>query len=186
MKKEETKKSTKKVTKTAKTTKKAPAVEKDEATFNQEKALMVTFVILAILVVILLVVAVTKNNTIKATEDSHITIPVLQEDTESSIRIDLTEYKTNEDSEYMFIVSNYRENQMIKKNLEYDIEVINEYDVDLELYKNDDTKNLLQHDDEVEDNKLFKDKKQEDVYKLIIKRNDKIKDGSEVIIKIES
>lgn len=187
MKSKENKKVPKRQSRTTKTEVNEKTVVKDEVTSNQEKALLVTFIILAVLVVLLFIVVIRQNKTVKITEDSHITIPVLQEETESSIKIDLTEFENNEDTEYVFIVSNYRGDKKIKKSLEYDLEIVNEYDIDLELYKNEGTTNLLQYErDEVEDNKLFKNRKQEDIYKLIIKGNNKAQDKAEIIIKVES
>ena len=75
---------------------------------------------------------------------------------------------------------------MIKENLEYDIEITNESNIDIELYKNNSKKNLIKEDLEVEDNKLSKKEKQEDVYRLVIKRNDKITDNSVIRIEIDS
>ena len=204
MEKEETKKKTVKKETTKTTTKKQTTVKKEtkpvkketkkqeikeeiaKASINQEKALAITFIILAVLVVILLVVAITQKEVTETKKESHITIPVLQEGTESSITINLKDFEKTEDDEYVFIVSNFREEEMIKENLEYDIEITNESNIDIELYKNNGKKNLIKEDLEVEDNKLSKKEKQEDVYRLVIKRNDKITDNSVIRIEIYS
>lgn len=155
-------------------------------TINQEKVLAITFVLLAILVIILLIVALKQKNERKARNESHITVPVLEENTTSNISINLKEFKEENTNEYVFIVSNYRQDKINKKELEYDINITNSDNIDIKLYKNDDTTNILDEDLEVEDNILVKNKKQEDIYKLVITKNDKIKDSSVINIEIDS
>lgn len=153
---------------------------------NQEKVLAMIFVALAILVIILLIVALKQKNERKARNESHITVPVLEENTTSNISINLKEFKEENTNEYVFIVSNYRQDKINKKELEYDINITNSDNIDIKLYKNDDTTNILDEDLEVEDNILVKNKKQEDIYKLVITKNDKIKDSSVINIEIDS
>lgn len=153
---------------------------------NQEKVLAITFVLLAMLVIILLIVALKQKNERKARNESHITVPVLEENTTSNISINLKEFKEENTNEYVFIVSNYRQDKINKKELEYDINITNSDNIDIKLYKNDDTTNILDEDLEVEDNILVKNKKQEDIYKLVITKNDKIKDSSVINIEIDS
>ena len=155
-------------------------------TINQEKVLAIIFVALAILVIILLIVALKQKNERKARNESHITVPVLEENTTSNISINLKEFKEENTNEYIFIVSNYRQDKINKKELEYDINITNSDNIDIKLYKNDDTTNILDEDLEVEDNILVKNKKQEDIYKLVITKNDKIKDSSVINIEIDS
>lgn len=155
-------------------------------TINQEKVLAITFVLLAMLVIILLIVALKQKNERKARNESHITVPVLEENTTSNISINLKEFKEENTNEYVFIVSNYRQDIINKKELEYDINITNSDNIDIKLYKNDDTTNILDEDLEVEDNILVKNKKQEDIYKLVITKNDKIKDSSVINIEIDS
>ena len=165
------------------TTKKENQVEK-KLVLNQEKALAVTLVVLAILVVILLVIALVQKNKSKDLEKSSITIPVLEENVESRIAINLSEL--SETKEYVFIVSNYKDNDINKKSIEYDVEITNNDNVRIEIYKNGKMRNALDDDYEVEDNKLAKNKKQEDVYKLVIKDTKNIKNDSQLVIEIDS
>ena len=178
-----TKKTTKKVVAKKATTKKENQVEK-KLVLNQEKALAVTLVVLAILVVILLVIALVQKNKSKDLEKSSITIPVLEENVESRIAINLSEL--SETKEYVFIVSNYKDNDINKKSIEYDVEITNNDNVRIEIYKNGKMRNALDDDYEVEDNKLAKNKKQEDVYKLVIKDTKNIKNDSQLVIEIDS
>ena len=178
-----TKKTTKKVVAKKETTKKETQVEK-KLVLNQEKALAVTLVVLAILVVILLVIALVQKNRSKDLEKSSITIPVLEENVESRIAINLSELP--ESQEYVFIVSNYKDKEINKRTLEYDVEITNNDNVRIEIYKNGKKRNVLNDDYEVEDNKLTKNKKQEDVYKLVIKDTKNIKKDSQLVIEIDS
>ena len=82
---------------------------------NQEKVLAIAFVVLAILVIVLLIIALKQKNERKAKYESHITIPVLEENTKSNISINLKEFKEENTNEYIFIVSNYREDKINKK-----------------------------------------------------------------------
>lgn len=167
-------------------TKKEIKKVEDKSSAYQERALTITFILLSILVIILLVVALVKKNQNEVKEESHITIPVLQENTTSTISISLKEYNESEETEYVFVVSNFREDKILETALDYDINITNNDDIKIELYKNGGTKNLLEEDLEIEDNKLKKDKKQEDVYRLVIERTDAITDSSEIKIEIES
>ena len=187
-------KETKKTPTKKPTTKKAP-VKKETITkepktvekklkLNQEKALALTMVILAILVVFLLIIALVQKNSNKDKEQSHITIPVLEENVESRIAINLSELSGS--NEYVFIVSNYKDKEVNKKVIEYDVEITNNDNVRIELYKNNKKQTILDNDYEVEDNKLSKSKKQEDVYKLVIKDTKNIKEDSQIVIEIDS
>ena len=181
--KKETKKPTKKVVAKKEPIKKETQVEK-KLVLNQEKALALTLVVLAVLVVILLIIALVQKNRNKDIEKSSITIPVLEENVESRIAINLSEL--SETKEYVFIVSNYKDKNINKKNLEYDVEITNNDNIRVEIYKNGKIKNALDDDCEVEDNKLTKNKKQEDVYKLVIKDTKNIKKDSQLVIEIDS
>lgn len=178
-----TKKPTKKVVAKKEVDKKETQVEK-KLVLNQEKALAVTLIVLAVLVVILLVIALVQKNKSKDIEKSSITIPVLEENVESRIAINLSELP--ESQEYVFIVSNYKDKKINKRTLEYDVEITNNDNVRIEIYKNGKKRNVLSDDYEVEDNKLAKNKKQEDVYKLVIKDTKNIKANSELVIEIDS
>lgn len=153
---------------------------------NQEKVLAIVFVALSILVIILLIIALKQKNARQVKDESHITIPVLEENTKSNISINLKEFKEEDTNEYVFIVSNYREDKINKNELEYDLKITNSDNVEIKLYKNENTTNLIEKELEVEDNTLIKNKKQEDVYKLVITKNDKIKDTSVINIEIDS
>ena len=153
---------------------------------NQENVLAIVFVALSILVIILLIIALKQKNARQVKDESHITIPVLEENTKSNISINLKEFKEEDTNEYVFIVSNYREDKINKNELEYDLKITNSDNVEIKLYKNENTNNLIEKELEVEDNTLIKNKKQEDVYKLVITKNDKIKDTSVINIEIDS
>ena len=178
------KKTTKKVVEKKAVAKKETKEVEKKLVLNQEKALALTLVILAVLVVILLVIALVQKNKSKDIEKSSITIPVLEENVESRIAINLSELPDSQ--EYVFIVSNYKDKKINKRTLEYDVEITNNDNVRIEIYKNGKKKNVLNDDYEVEDNKLTKNKKQEDVYKLVIKDTKNIRDNSELVIEIDS
>ncbi len=180
--KNETKKSTKRIPK--KVVAKKEVEETKKVTIDQEKALAVTLIILAIIVVILLVIALVQKSSNKTKEQSHITIPVLEENVESRISINLSEL--SESNEYVFIVSNYKDKDINKKVIDYDIEITNNDNVRVEIYKNDIKNTVIDNDYEVEGNKLTKNKKQEDVYKLVITDTKNIKENSELIVEIDS
>lgn len=153
---------------------------------KQEKLLLATFVGLIILVIILGVVAInmdnlTKNNT------SNIIIPILEANSENEISVEIDDMTKGDTKEYIFSVSNYKDNKMLKQNVTYSVDVIPTENVSIKLFKNGSTDNLLTKDDLlIENNNLKKSTKTEDIYKVVIKAESNPSKEEKITIKINS
>ena len=74
---------------------------------KQDKALLTTMAGLVVLVAVLAVVALNlKNN--EQNEKANIVIPVLEENTQNEISVDMSEMKKGDTKEYIFKVTNYK------------------------------------------------------------------------------
>ncbi len=135
--------------------------------------LLFTFVILLLLVITLSIVALTKKNEAK-NKDVDITIPVTEKtiDDDISISIDISNLKENAIKEYKMKLTNYHNKEINEKKLSYSInfDVANEEGVVIKLYKDKDTKELLNNSKELKNLSMKKNKKQETIYTVIIKK----------------
>lgn len=130
-----------------------------------------------------LVYAIThKDNTPQA----NIVIPVLDKNTSSSITLTMSEFK--KDSVYIFKVNNYRNNDINKEKIKYTIEVLNEDETNISIFKNDSEEDLAQPGSsfKIEENKLKAKEKQTDLYQVKLKNKKNVNKNSQVTISIES
>lgn len=153
---------------------------------NQDKALLSTFVILAILVIILIVIALNMKNIVNE-EKVNITIPVLEVNSQNEISIDISEMKVGEIKNYNFKIANYKDSNVNNEEISYDISIIASENVTIELYKNDSNKNIIKDNNLIiENNKLPKDKKKEENYRLAIKAKKQVLNNENITLKINS
>lgn len=161
-------------------------VKKKKKMSKQEKALAITFVLLLILVVILSGIVIYMKNDIRNTK-ANIVIPILESETESELSVDVTQLKKGVDKEYIFKVSNYKNNNVNEEKIRYNIEIDKPDSVFVELYKDEEKNNLLVNDTLViTDNELPAKSKKEDVYRLVIKVNLTVENNEKITIKINS
>lgn len=152
---------------------------------KQDKALLGTLALLIVLVAVLAVIALNiKNN--EQNKKANIVIPVLEEQTQNEISVDLSDMKKGETKEYIFKISNYKQAEVNEKEITYDIIITSSESAKIKLYKGDSKKNLLAEDLNVEDNKLPKDKKTEDEYHLIIEATKEPGKTDKITLKINS
>lgn len=153
---------------------------------KQDKALLSTIALLVVLVIVLAAIALNlKNN--EQNKKANIVIPILEEQTQNEISVDLSEMKKGDTKEYIFKVSNYKLSDVNEEKINYDIEISTSENVSIELYKGDSDKNLLSGEDYViENNKLPKNKKTEDIYRLIIKATNSLTTTDKITLKINS
>jgi len=122
-----------------------------------------------------------KDNPIKA----NIVIPVLSKNTNSSITLNMKEFK--EESEYVFKVTNFRNNDINEEKLSYKVIIANPDQTNILITKNDKDINVDNEEEFVSSKNSLKAKeKQTDIYKVKIKDKNNIKEDSKVIITIES
>ena len=156
---------------------------------TSEIILTLVFILLLISVITLLCVAVSKKNEFKQKQSADIVIPIIEKETNNTLNVDISELKGNSLKDYSFHITNYKGNNINKEKMSYSILLsTNDNDVTLKLYKNGTEDNLLKNQSsyELKDLKLINNKKQDDVYTLIIKTNKNIEKKQSVSIQIIS
>ncbi len=155
---------------------------------GNEKILLVSFVALLILVIILAFVAVNKKKEYDKKQSADIIMPIIEKGVNNTFNVDISNLKEKGLKSYIFRITNYKDKKINSKQIEYKISINTlENDVELKLYKNKDDKNLLANSNKYEITaKLPKDKKQEDVYTLIIKANKEIEKNQTIEVKVLS
>ena len=135
---------------------------------DNNKLLKLIFFILLIILFILLIICIKKNPTNKK---SNISIPLISDNLVANLAVDITNLKVNEKMEYTFDITNYKNNTINNKDIEYNIEFKTESNISvkLNLYKNNNDIDILKNHKEVKKESLLKNKKETNSYKLIIK-----------------
>lgn len=175
------------VNKKAKATPNKKIKVRPEKTGN-EKILLISFIALLILVIILAFVAVNKKKEYDKKQSADIIMPIIEKGVNNTFNVDISNLKEKGLKSYSFKITNYKDKKVNSKQIEYKLSINTlENDVELKLYKNKDDKNLLANSNKYEITaKLPKDKKQEDVYTLIIKANKAIDKNKIIEIKVAS
>ena len=95
--------------------------------------------------------------------------------------------QTSPATEYIFVVSNFNEKEVLKKDVEYDVDVTPTENTTVKVYKNSSNDNLLTEDDLLIENNKFKAKKKtEDTYKVVITAKEKPTETEKITLKINS
>ena len=165
-------------------------IDIDEET-NKKKLVLGDIVLLIIFggliaLIISLFLTVIKNEKEPQNIYADLIVPVIEEKSHNEFSINLSEIKNNK---YIIKVTNYRKKDIINiKEMSYDLEVINKKNVAIELYKNEIKDNLISKNNSVliEKNMLKANKKQEDVYKIVVVDDKKLTSKDTLKIKISS
>lgn len=152
---------------------------------KQEWTLIATFIFLIILVIALIIVALNIKS-ITTNQSNDITIPILEENSKNEISVDISSMKENEEKEYVFTITNYKDYDINEKKIDYDINISSPESVTMELYKNNKEKNLLSNNQKIENNMLDKNSKVKDTYKLVIKSKTLMDKNAKITIEINS
>ena len=144
----------------------------------------IVFFALIVLICVLLVAVINKKKEQSKELVAKMTFPVIEEESKMPFSIDLTEVKEND--EYIFKVTNYRNDKVIDKDINYTITVINNTDSKIKLYRGKSNVDLMkdQKNTEITDLKVYKNEK-EDVYFRVVfddLKNVKEKDMIDIII----
>lgn len=131
--------------------------------------LVIVFIALLGLTIFLGVKAKNAKEDLKEHVRANIVIPVLGSGTKSDISVDVANMKKGEEKEYIFKVSNTKEENTNPEEVIYAVQFGYDKSIYLEVTKNEDESNVLDKDNWIKDNKLQKDEKQEDIYKVKIK-----------------
>lgn len=152
-----------------------------------EWILLIVFIALLILTIFLMIKAISTGREVKKENTAEIIMPVIEANSNNELSVDISNMKKQEEKEYVFKVSNYKGSEINKEELTYTLEITKDSDVSLEIYKNDEDKNVLDYKElKVTDNKLLKDEEQVDTYKLKIKTTKKTGKDEFIRIKIVS
>lgn len=153
---------------------------------KQDKMLILTFICLIALVATLGVVALNLDNIYKD-DSKDLAIPILEEHSEGELSVEAAGLEVDEYKEYFLVVTNYKEKEVLEKDITYDMDITLTENIEVKVYKNNSSDNLLTEDDLlIENNKLKAKKKTEDTYKIVIKAKNKTKDTDKITIKIHS
>ncbi len=159
---------------------------------KQDKALLSTMAALVVLVAALSVVALNlKNN--EQNEKANIVIPMLEENAQNEISVDLADMEEGDTKEYIFKVTNYKIRDINEEKIKYSISVTPALSANIKLYKNNSNKNLIKNNTNevnstftITNNVLAKDKKVEDSYLLIIEAKKTPTKNEKITLKINS
>lgn len=151
---------------------------------KQEKVLAITFILLLFLVIVLSVFVVHMKNDV-SNKKASIVIPILEEGTGSELSLDVEQLDKNKDNEYVFKISNYKNEYVNKRKLKYTIKIEKTDNISVQLFKNNEDNNLLANQVLIE-NELPYNNKKEDVYRLIINVKSEVFDNEKITIKINS
>lgn len=186
IKKKEQLKPAKKTSNVKKTKKKK--IDKYIPKTTSEIVLTTLFIALLIAVIVLGIKAFNLKKGQDTKKSVDLIIPVLETKTNNTFSVDLSEMKTQEIKEYKFMVTNYKDKIIASQDINYKIELLNPSEsIVVKLYKNNSENNLLTSNNttyNIEDNKLSKDKKNSDIYNLIIRVKEDIKEKDSIKIKI--
>ncbi len=165
-------------------------IDFDEET--NKKKIVVGDVLLLVVFGALIALVVTLMLTAKKEKDNpsnvfaDLIVPIVEENSKNEFLVDLSAI---DNKEYTIKVTNYHgDDDINKKELNYDLEIINEEDVPIALYKNEIKDNLISSNNEVlvEKNNLKSKEKQEDVYRIVVKTDKKLSDKDTIKVLITS
>ena len=161
-------------------------VEKKKKIFTKDNLLLAIFIFLVFLVVFLGVKVAQKYNKEKDIIKANITIPLMKKDDKAVVEIDLNELSKQD--EYVFKITNYRNEELITENIPYKITVLNETDTTIELKRDKINNNLITNQKEtvIDSLRLYKDKKEEIYFHVRILKKGNIKPKEVVKIIVES
>ncbi len=140
--------------------------------------------LIALIVVLLLTAKKEKEDPVNTYSD--LVVPIIEEKSKNEFTVDLSAIKNKE---YTVKITNYyKEEKPIDHEISYTFEVINSKEISIELYKNDLEKDLMASLDDVslERNILKANKKQEDLYKIVVTSEEKLTDKDTIKILITS
>jgi hypothetical protein len=121
----------------------------------------------------------------KKDNTANLVIPILEDGTHNSMKIDLSTLK---DQEYIIKVTNYRGKVVNQEEVQYTITIRNDTNSQIEVIKDKENENLMvdQEATRIEGVTLNSKKKQEDIYHIHLQPNQNPKSGDMITIEIAS
>lgn len=151
-----------------------------------ENILLVLFILLLFLVIFLGIKVYQKNKSENKKIKANIVIPITKKEQSAVLNVDLNELAKQE--EYVFKITNYRNEELIKENISYKITIHNDTDTILELRRNNINNNLItnQRETTIDSLKLYNQEKEDIYYHLRIIKKGNIKEKDVVVINVNS
>lgn len=175
--------------KVVKVKEKKPKKARKKIKINMDKTDIILVIVLILLVIlnIFLTVKVIKQSKLEK-EQVHtmITIPVLGEQTNNEISVDIANMKKGDTRDYSFKVANNKDKSINDEEVIYGLQLVYEDGIEVEVYKNNGKDNILPENNIILDNKLKAKEEQEDIYTLKIKANKKTENKKLLTIKVIS
>lgn len=160
---------------------------KKKSKTTSERVLLGIFLALLIIVIILGIFCIVKKQELSNNQNANIRIPIIEENANSELAINISNMEKGETKEYKFRITNYKEKKINKKQIKYNILYMSDAKIKLELYKNEESKNLLEKNKmEINNVSLKPKKKQEDLYHLKIKAIEEVPENTLLQMKITS
>ena len=156
-----------------------------ESFINKDNYLYYIFGFLVVIVIILAILVLifhNKNNYSK----SNVVMPVMNDYVNNEMNIDMVNLVKKGD--YSLKITNYRNDTINKKDINYTITVTNSSDANIKVTKDDDNNNLMNNSKiwVINDVALGNNTKNETIYHFSVIDKDKVKKGDTINIKIES
>ena len=148
--------------------------------------LVIAFIALLVLTTVLGFKVKAAKEDLKEHVRANIVVPVLGANTKNTISVDVANMKKGEEKEYIFKISNAKEENVNPEEVKYHLQFVYDKSISLEVTKNDSKENILGEDNLIKDNNLQKEEKQEDIYKVKIKATKNTKKKQLVTINIIS
>ncbi|MBE6157308.1 MAG: hypothetical protein E7160_00720 [Firmicutes bacterium] len=146
---------------------------------NKNKLLIVFIVLLVIVSILGIDILFLEKNKIKDEDKTDIVVPVIEEKENYSFSVDLKDIKKAQKVIYKLKITNYRNKTINKKQLEYTLKILNDDNIDIEIYK-DNKKISNDYKD-----KLNNNKKDSEIYEIIIIPKENLK-SSTIAVNVES
>lgn len=157
-------------------------------TDTTELLLVIVFITLLIFTIFVAIKVVEVNGKIKTDSKASIVMPLIEKEVNYDLGVDISNMKANDTKDYVFKISNYRNDFIVDHLVNYKLIFAMPSSVEVEVYKNDEKIKSIKGQKEavVENNNLASKDKQEDIFKLKIKATKKISDNKLLTISIQS
>lgn len=151
---------------------------------NSTKTLSVIFILLLGLVVFLTILCINKNKEADNNKFANMVIPVYELNTNYEFSINAKILA--ETDEYVFKIVNYRKDKLNKEEVSYQIEINNETDSIIKVYKDDNKKDLMDDQKQtiIKGKNLSIKEKENIYYHVKVTKFNKLKNTDKISVKI--
>ena len=125
-----------------------------------------------------------KSRQTKKNKTANIVVPIYETSSQSSVTINAD----NLEKEYVIKITNYKNNEINKTDMNYNLNIINNTSSNIIVTKNNSSTNLITNQKKtiVKDEKLESNTKDDIYYHISVTDKSKIKNKENIIVQIES